>query len=92
MRRPTTALLALAAAALPGAPALAHHSQAMFDMSQGAVTDIRLRLRCEITVEDPMYLEEPATLTMRWDHRTDLEFSPAAEACDAEVAERYLGH
>jgi hypothetical protein len=50
------------------------------------------RLRYEITVEDPVYLTEPATLAMQWDHRPDLEFSPAAEACDPGVAARYRDH
>lgn len=50
------------------------------------------RLRYEITVEDPVYLEEPATLTMQWAHRPELEFSPPAEACDDDVAARYLDH
>ena len=116
MRRPTTALLALAAAALPGAPALAHHSQAMFEMSQGILIEVTVarfdwvnphtyadrpadvqptrmghsigRWESDTLVID----EEPATLTMRKDQRTDLEFAPAAETCDAEVAQRYLGH
>lgn len=48
------------------------------------------RLRYELMVEDPVYLEAPSTLTMQWDHRPDLEFSPLGEACDPEVAERYL--
>jgi hypothetical protein len=26
----------------------------------------------------------------QWDHRPDLEFSPASEVCDDEVAERYI--
>jgi len=50
------------------------------------------RLRYEITVEDPVYLSEPASLAMQWDHRPDLEFSPAAEACDPDVAARYRAH
>jgi hypothetical protein len=50
------------------------------------------RLRYEITVEDPVYLTGPATLSMQWDHRPDLEFSPAAEACDPDVAARYRDH
>jgi hypothetical protein len=50
----------------------------------------RLRLRYEITVEDPVYLMAPATLAQQWDHRPDLEFSPASEACDPEVARRYI--
>jgi hypothetical protein len=54
------------------------------------LTDDRLRLRYRITVEDPVYLSEPATLTQQWDHRPDLEFSPPGEACDPEVSDRYL--
>ncbi len=50
----------------------------------------RTRLRYEVTVEDPLYLSEPATLTQQWDHRPDLELSPASEVCDDEVAERYI--
>lgn len=50
------------------------------------------RLRYEITVEDPAFLTEPSTLAMQWDHRPDLDFSPAAEACDPEVAARYRDH
>ncbi|HEX6994969.1 MAG TPA: DUF6152 family protein [Gammaproteobacteria bacterium] len=56
------------------------------------LTEDRLRLRYEITVEDPVYLEAPATLTQQWDHRPDLEFSPPSEACDDEVAARYRDH
>jgi hypothetical protein len=54
------------------------------------LTDDHLRLRYQTTVEDPVYLTEPATLTQQWDHRPDLEFSPPSEACDPDVAERYL--
>jgi len=56
------------------------------------LTENRLRLRYEITVEDPVYLERPATLTQQWDHRPDLEFSPASEVCDDDVAARYRDH
>jgi hypothetical protein len=52
----------------------------------------RTRLRYETTVEDPVYLTEPAVLTQQWDHRPDIEFSPASEACSDEVAARYLDH
>jgi hypothetical protein len=54
------------------------------------LTEDRTRLRYEITVEDPTYLSAPGTLTQQWDHRPDLEFSPAGEACDPDVAKRYL--
>jgi hypothetical protein len=56
------------------------------------LTEDRLRLRYEITVEDPVYLAGPATLTQQWDHRPDLEFSQNTGACDADVAARYRDH
>lgn len=56
------------------------------------LTQDRTRLRYEVTVEDPVYLLEPVTMAMQWDHRPDLDFSPAAEACDPEVAARYRDH
>jgi hypothetical protein len=54
------------------------------------LTEERTRLRYQITVEDPVYLTEPATLSQQWDHRPDIDFSPPGEACDDEVAERYI--
>jgi hypothetical protein len=56
------------------------------------LTEDRTRLRYEVTVEDPVYLSEPATLTQQWDHRPDLEFAPGSEACDDDVAARYRDH
>ena len=56
------------------------------------LTDDRVRLRYEITIEDPTYLSAPATLTQQWDHRPDLEFSQDTGACDPEVARRYKDH
>jgi hypothetical protein len=53
------------------------------------LTEDHLRLRYEVSVEDPVYLTGPAKLTQQWDHRPDLEFSPPAETCDDEVAARY---
>jgi hypothetical protein len=50
------------------------------------------RLRYELSMEDPEYLTEPATLAMQWDHRPDIDFSPATEACDPDVAARYRDH
>ena len=49
----------------------------------------KVRLRYEISVEDPTYLTGPASLTQQWDHRPDLEFSQDTSGCDAEVARRY---
>jgi hypothetical protein len=57
-----------------------------------SLADNGTRLRYEITVEDPVYLTAPSSLSMQWDHRPDLEFSPASEACDPEVAARYRAH
>jgi hypothetical protein len=56
------------------------------------LTPDRIRLRYEVTVEDPTYLSAPATLTQQWDHRPDLEFSQNSGACDPEVARRYRDH
>jgi hypothetical protein len=55
-----------------------------------SLTEDGLRLRYEITVEDPVYLEEPASLSMLWDHRPDLELSPPSQACDHDVAARFI--
>jgi hypothetical protein len=56
------------------------------------LSEDRLRLRYEVTVEDPVYLSAPGTLTQQWDHRPDLEFSQNTGACDPEVARRYKDH
>jgi hypothetical protein len=56
------------------------------------LTDDRVRLRYETTVEDPEYLEKPASFTMLWDHRPDLKLSPRSEVCDPAVARRYLDY
>lgn len=67
-------------------------SAAKHTVERLTLTENRTRLRYEVTVDDPVYLSEPATLTQQWDHRPDLEFSPASEACDDEVAARYREH
>ena len=54
------------------------------------LTDDHMRLRYETTVEDPEYLEKPASFTMLWDHRPDLKLSPRSEVCDTGIARRYL--
>jgi hypothetical protein len=54
------------------------------------LTDDRIRLRYETTVEDPVYLEKPASFTMLWDYRPDLKTSPRSEVCDPAIARRYL--
>jgi hypothetical protein len=56
------------------------------------LTADRTRLRYEVTVEDPVYLTGPASLTQQWDHRPDLEFSQDTAPCDKDVAARYRDH
>jgi hypothetical protein len=41
----------------------------------------------EVTMEDPVYLAAPATMSAQFDYRPDL--MPSGEACDLEVAQRY---
>ena len=53
------------------------------------LTDDHLRLRYETTVEDPEYLAKPASFTMLWDHRPDLQLHPSGETCDPKVARKY---
>jgi hypothetical protein len=67
-------------------------SAAKHTVERLTLTDDRVRLRYEVTVEDPMYLSAPSTLTQQWDHRPDLEFSQNEGACDPEVANRYKDH
>jgi hypothetical protein len=47
-------------------------------------------LRRETTLEDPDYLTAPVSYVMVWDHRPDLDFSSEPEACDPEIANRFL--
>jgi hypothetical protein len=56
------------------------------------LTPEKTRLRYEVTVEDPKYLTGPATLSMQWDHRPDLEFSQDVDGCDPANAARYKPH
>ena len=65
-------------------------SPAKHTVERFTLTEQRTRLRYELTVEDPMYLAEPSTLTQQWDHRPDIDFSPPSEACDDDVAARYI--
>ena len=67
-------------------------SPAKHTVERLTLTADRTRLRYEVTVEDPVYLTEPAALTQQWDHRPDIDFSPASEACDDDVAARYIDH
>jgi hypothetical protein len=53
------------------------------------LTEDKTRIRYEVTVEDPVFLTGPGTLTQQWDHRPDLDFSQDTPGCDKNVAERY---
>ena len=67
---------------VPSGPA--KHTVERFSLSPDKV-----RLRYEITVEDPMYLTGPAKLTQQWDHRPDLEFSQDTDKCEESAREKY---
>ena len=67
---------------VPSGPA--KHTVERFTLSPDKV-----RLRYEITVEDPMYLTGPARLTQQWDHRPDLEFSQDTDTCEATSRDKY---
>ena len=53
------------------------------------LTPDKVRLRYEITVEDPMYLTAPAMLTQQWEHRPDLELSQDTNTCDPGARDKY---
>jgi hypothetical protein len=67
---------------VPSGPA--KHTVERFSLSPDKV-----RLRYEITVEDPMYLTGPAKLSQQWDHRPDLEFSQDTDTCEAGARDKY---
>jgi hypothetical protein len=69
-------------ASVPSGPA--KHTVERFALTQDLV-----HLRYEITVEDPMYLTAPATLTQQWEHRPDLEFSQDTGACEPGARDKY---
>ena len=52
------------------------------------LTEDRLHIRYEFTLEDPEFLAEPVSFSAVWDHRPDLQIS--REACDPETATRFL--
>jgi hypothetical protein len=52
------------------------------------LTEDKLHLRYEFTIEDPEYLAEPVSFTQLWDHRPDMALS--GESCDPAVASRFL--
>lgn len=51
------------------------------------LTDDQLQLKYTFTLEDPAYLQQPATYSALWDHRPDLE-QATATTCDVENAQR----
>ena len=57
-------------------------------VEQFAVTDDRRHLRYDVTLEDPLGLTAPASLSVQWEYRPDL--APSGIACDPEAARRVL--
>jgi hypothetical protein len=53
-----------------------------------ALSEDRLHLDYDFTLEDPDYLAEPVSFSMQWDHRPDLQ--PSGVRCDPKVARRFL--
>lgn len=54
------------------------------------LTEDRRQIRYEVTIEDPDFFTAPATYSMLWDHRPDLELGGGDEACNEENAQRFL--
>ena len=69
-------------ASVPSGPA--KHTVERFSL-----TPDKVRLRYEITVEDPMYLTAAATLTQQWEHRPDLDFSQDTDNCESGARDKY---
>jgi hypothetical protein len=53
-----------------------------------SLTEERLQIRYEFTLEDPQFVAQPVTYAALWNHRPDLELSNVA--CDVETARRFL--
>jgi uncharacterized protein DUF6152 len=53
-----------------------------------ALTEDRLHLRYEFTMEDADSLTAPVSYSMLWDHRPDM--TPSGVACDPNIARRFL--
>ena len=64
-------------------------SPAKHTVERFTLTPDKVRLRYEITVEDPMYLTAPATLTQQWEHRPDLELSQDTDTCESGARDKY---
>jgi hypothetical protein len=69
-------------ASVPSGPA--KHTVEKFTL-----TPDKVRLRYEISIEDPMYLTATASLTEQWDHRPDLEFTQDTAGCTEGAREKY---
>jgi len=53
-----------------------------------SLTEDRLHLTYEVTIEDPENLVAPFSFKQLWDHRPDM--NAAGEGCDLEVSRRFL--
>jgi hypothetical protein len=63
-------------------------SEAKHVVERISLSDDRKHVDYEATVEDPVYLTVPVTITTRWDYRPGQVAS--AEPCDRAVAQRFL--
>jgi hypothetical protein len=52
------------------------------------LTQDRRHLRYDVTIEDPLRLTAPASLSVQWEYRPDL--APSGVACDPEAARKVL--
>ena len=52
------------------------------------LTPDRLHLRYDVTIEDPLRLTAPASLSVQWEYRPDL--APSGVACNPEAARKVL--
>jgi hypothetical protein len=67
--------------AVPSSPA--KHLVERFTLAED-----KRHLRYELTLEDPAVLTAPATLSVLWDYRPDVE--PSGVACDPATARKML--
>jgi hypothetical protein len=52
------------------------------------LTQDRRHLRYDVTIEDPLHLTAPGSLSVQWEYRPDL--APSGVACDPEAARKVL--
>ena len=53
-----------------------------------SLADDKRHLNYEVTIEDPIFLQQPLNYSAQWEYNPDL--APSGMACDTELAQRYL--